>query len=51
MSILNNIISGLMVVVVLILSTVPHEVMHGYTAYLLGDNTAKWQRRLSFNPL
>ena len=51
MSILNNIISGLMVVVVLILSTVPHEVMHGYTAYLLGDNTAKWQRRLSLNPL
>ncbi len=51
MSFFNNIISGLMVVVVLILSTVPHEVMHGFTAYVLGDKTAKWQRRLSFNPI
>ncbi len=51
MSFFNNIISGLMVVVVLILATVPHEVMHGYSAYLLGDNTAKWQGRLSLNPL
>ena len=51
MNFLNNIISGLMVVIVLILSTVPHEIAHGYTAYLLGDNTAKWQRRLSPNPL
>ncbi len=51
MNILNNIISGLITVVVLILATVPHEVMHGYTAYMLGDGTAKWQRRLSFNPL
>lgn len=28
-----------------------HEYMHGYVAYRLGDNTAKDQGRLSFNPL
>jgi len=51
MNLIDNVISGLIVVAVLILATVPHEVMHGYTAYLLGDSTAKWQKRLSFNPL
>jgi Zn-dependent protease len=28
-----------------------HEVMHGYVAYWLGDNTAKDAKRLNFNPL
>lgn len=28
-----------------------HELSHGYMAYKLGDNTAKNQGRLSFNPL
>jgi len=28
-----------------------HEFCHGFTAYLLGDNTAKDQGRLTFNPL
>ncbi|AMP20559.1 hypothetical protein AZF37_04675 [endosymbiont 'TC1' of Trimyema compressum] len=28
-----------------------HEIAHGYTAYLLGDKTAKEQGRLSLNPL
>jgi len=28
-----------------------HEVAHGYVALLLGDNTAKQQGRLTFNPL
>ncbi len=51
MNFFDNIISGIIVVVVLIMATVPHEVMHGYSAYLLGDSTAKWQKRLSFNPL
>jgi Zn-dependent protease len=37
--------------VVLIFSVVVHEVMHGYVAYLLGDNTAKDLKRLNFNPL
>ena len=33
------------------MSVVVHEVAHGYTAYLLGDNTAKDSGRLTLNPL
>ena len=28
-----------------------HELAHGYAAYKLGDDTAKYQGRLTFNPL
>lgn len=35
----------------LIIAVVLHEVAHGYTAYKLGDNTAKSLGRLSLNPL
>src|SRR5690554_6464074 len=28
-----------------------HEFSHGYVAYILGDNTAKYQGRLSLNPI
>jgi Zn-dependent protease len=38
-------------VVILIMSVVIHEVAHGYTAYLCGDNTAYAQGRLTLNPL
>lgn len=38
-------------VAILIISVVVHEVSHGYTAYLLGDPTAKRAGRLSVNPL
>ena len=48
---INNIIDSIILTIVLTFSVVMHEVWHGYTAYLLGDNTAKYQRRLSFNPL
>ncbi len=41
---------GLMVPAVLMSLTV-HEYSHGRMAFLLGDNTAKLQGRLSFNPL
>lgn len=33
------------------MSVVIHEVAHGYTAYLLGDNTARLSGRLTLNPL
>lgn len=42
---------GIFYVVVLIMSVVVHEVAHGYTAYLLGDNTARNSGRLTLNPL
>ena len=33
------------------MSVVIHEVAHGYSAYLLGDDTAKIQGRLTLNPI
>ena len=41
----------LIIALVLSFSVILHEVAHGYTAYLLGDNTAKYMKRLSLNPL
>jgi Zn-dependent protease len=38
-------------IAVLIMSIVIHEVSHGYSAYLLGDPTAKYAGRLTLNPL
>lgn len=38
-------------IAVLIMSVVVHEVSHGYSAYLLGDPTAKYAGRLTMNPL
>ena len=36
---------------VLVLLVLPlHEFAHAYVAYLCGDNTAKWQGRLTLNP-
>lgn len=35
----------------LLVAIVFHELAHGYTAYLLGDNTAKDAGRLSLNPI
>jgi len=38
-------------IIILILSAVFHEYMHGYVAYKLGDPTAKNAGRLTFNPI
>jgi Zn-dependent protease len=38
-------------IIVLILSAIAHEYMHGWMAYRLGDNTAKNAGRLTLNPL
>jgi len=38
-------------IIVLILSAVVHEYMHGWAAYRLGDPTAKEAGRLTLNPL
>lgn len=37
-------------IVILIFSVVVHEVAHGYMAFWLGDNTAKYEGRLNLNP-
>jgi len=44
-------IDGIFYVIVLIMSVVVHEFSHGYTAYLLGDNTARDSGRLTLNPI
>jgi len=37
--------------IILIFSIIIHEYAHGYSAYVLGDPTAKYQGRLTLNPL
>ncbi len=47
-----TVVSSLIASVIVVFLTLPiHELAHGYTAYKLGDSTAKYQGRLSFNPL
>lgn len=38
-------------IIILIMSVVVHEVSHGYMAHALGDPTAKYEGRLTLNPL
>ena len=38
-------------IIVLVMSAVFHEYMHGYAAFKLGDSTAKNAGRLTFNPI
>jgi len=47
----QKIILGCILLIVLVFSLSIHELMHGYVAYKLGDDTAKLQGRLTFNPL
>src|SRR3990167_8404700 len=39
------------VIAILVMSVVIHEVSHGYAAFALGDPTAKYQGRLTLNPI
>ena len=38
-------------IIILFFSVILHEIAHGYTAYLFGDDTAKRSGRLSLNPI
>lgn len=46
-----NIIYIATVLVVILFSMTLHEVMHGFTAFWLGDDTAEKEGRLTLNPL
>ena len=46
-----NIIYLATVLIVILFSMTLHEVMHGFVAYWLGDDTAKLQGRLTLNPI
>ena len=48
---MENIIPFLFQIAILIMSVVVHEVAHGLTAYSLGDPTAKYEGRLTLNPV
>src|SRR3989339_280333 len=41
----------LFIIIILIMSVVIHEVSHSYAALALGDSTAKYEGRLTLNPL
>ena len=43
--------SFILTILILLMSVVIHEVSHGYSAYLMGDPTAKNPGRLTLNPL
>ncbi len=45
------IIELLLSIPALFLALSVHEFAHGYAAYKMGDNTAKWNGRLTLNPL
>ena len=47
----SSLVQLLLRVAAVLFCIVFHEVSHGIAAYLLGDPTAKAQRRLSLNPL
>jgi Zn-dependent protease len=46
-----DIVYIVIVLAVILFSMTFHEAMHGFVAYWLGDDTAKAQGRLSFNPI
>ena len=46
-----NIGGAIITVVIILISMILHELAHGFTAYLLGDTTAKDDGRLTLNPL
>ncbi len=48
---INTVVYTLMLIVVVILSLSVHELSHGFAAWKLGDPTAKYDGRLSLNPL
>ena len=45
------IINAVLALIAVFISLIVHEMAHGYMALRLGDDTAKEQGRLSFNPL
>ncbi len=48
---LENIITIFIRIIVVLLAISVHEMAHGFAAYKLGDKTAKYDGRLSINPI
>lgn len=47
----NTIVEYIIIACVALIAITLHELAHGYTAYKLGDNTAKERGRLTLNPI
>ncbi len=48
----DQLVQSLIAVAIIILVSFPvHEFSHAYAAYQLGDSTARWQGRLTLNPI
>ena len=48
---MNDFLGILFVLVIILISVILHELMHGVVAYWLGDKTAKYAGRLTLNPI
>ncbi|HUH66453.1 MAG TPA: site-2 protease family protein [Syntrophales bacterium] len=48
---MNDPLAFILLAIPLLYSVILHELAHGWVAYRMGDPTAKWQGRLSLNPL
>jgi len=48
---INDPLTFILLAIPLLYSIIIHELAHGWVAYRMGDSTAKWQGRLSLNPL
>ena len=48
---MEEMIANIFIIALLMESIVLHEVAHGYVALLFGDQTAKRQGRITFNPI
>lgn len=46
-----DLLSALISIIILVYSSILHEIAHGYVAYRLGDPTAKLLGRLTLNPV
>ncbi len=52
MGVMDDIVLRIVITIgVVLISMTIHEVMHGFVAYWLGDDTAKDEGRLTFNPI
>ncbi|EQL76589.1 peptidase M50, partial [Helicobacter pylori GC26] len=48
---LESFIATLMKILALLIAIIGHEIMHGLSAFLFGDRSAKDANRLSLNPI
>ena len=48
---MDEMIAKIFIIVFLVESIVLHEMAHGYVAWLFGDQTARRQGRITFNPI